>query len=292
MKTVVITTVHGRVEHLRRQRAGLRGSRIPADLHVVVAMNEPGACDTSDILGADPVPSRLARCDTEDGVLPLARARNTGAAAALAAGADLLVFLDVDCIPGPDLVGRYRLAAANSDHAGALLCGPVSYLPPPGPDGYPADRLQHLSRPHPARPCPPDAQVVTGADHRLFWSLSFAVTAATWQRIGGFCEDYRGYGGEDTDFAQTAAARGVGLRWIGGADAFHQHHPVSNPPVQHLDDILRNAAVFHRRWGWWPMEGWLASFQELGLIGRDRDGTPYRTVAAGFAEARPGIPCP
>ena len=35
--------------------------------------------------------------------LPLAHARNAGARHALRDGAELLVFLDVDCIPGPDL---------------------------------------------------------------------------------------------------------------------------------------------------------------------------------------------
>jgi hypothetical protein len=40
------------------------------------------------------------------------------------------------------------------------------------------------------------------------------------------------------------------MRWIGGAHAFHQFHPVSDPPVQHLYDIVRNAEIFHQRWGW------------------------------------------
>lgn len=39
------------------------------------------------------------------------------------------------------------------------------------------------------------------------------------------------------------------LTWVGGADAYHQFHPVSDPPVEHPDDILINAGVFHRRWG-------------------------------------------
>jgi GT2 family glycosyltransferase len=121
--------------------------------------------------------------------------------------------------------------------------------------------------------------VVAGDNYDLFWSLSFAVTPATWRRIGGFCELYRGYGGEDTDFAHSAAGAGVGLRWVGGAHAFHQHHPVSNPPVQHLDDILRNAQVFHRRWGWWPMSGWLDAFAAQGLITWAPDGTPVRLSA-------------
>jgi hypothetical protein len=41
--------------------------------------------------------------------------------------------------------------------------------------------------------------------------------------------------------------------------------------VQHLTSILRNARIFHQRWGTWPMEGWLSAFEELGLIKRDSD---------------------
>ncbi|WP_395308627.1 galactosyltransferase-related protein [Mycobacterium sp. AMU20-3851] len=288
MKTAVITTVHGRSAHLRNQRVGLDRGTSPIDLHVVVAMDDPCAAD---VVRDGAPPTVLVDCDTGGGALPLARARNTGARVAVDDGAELLIFLDVDCIPGPDLASRYRQTTADLDHADALLCGPVSYLPPPGTQGYPLGRLAQLSRPHPARPCPPGHQVVAGSDYRLFWSLSFAVTTPTWVQTGGFCEEYRGYGGEDTDFAQTAAARGIGLRWVGGADAFHQYHPVSDPPIEHLDDILRNAAVFHRRWGWWPMEGWLRSFQQLGLIERASDGTPFRSPAEGLAPAGQGIPC-
>ena len=27
--------------------------------------------------------------------------------------------------------------------------------------------------------------------------------------------------------------------------------------MRHLEAILRNANLFYRRWGWFPMEGWL-----------------------------------
>jgi len=104
--------------------------------------------------------------------------------------------------------------------------------------------------------------------------LSFAVTTSVWKRIGGFCTDYTGYGGEDTDYGQRAADVSVGLRWVGGAHAFHQFHPISDPPVEHLGDIVTNAVTFHRRWGWWPMRGWLDAFEERGLISRDTHGTP------------------
>ena len=43
--------------------------------------------------------------------------------------------------------------------APALLCGPVAYLPPAPPDGYPAAGLHALATPHPARPVPPEDEV-------------------------------------------------------------------------------------------------------------------------------------
>jgi hypothetical protein len=90
----------------------------------------------------------------------------------------------------------------------------------------------------------------------------------------GFCTQYRGYGAEDTGFAQTASAAGIPTRSVGDAHAFHQHHPVSDPPVEHLHDIVRNAQVFHHRWGWWPMTGWLNAFHDIEAIKRAADSRP------------------
>jgi len=273
MRTAIITTVCGRGSHLRRQLEGLDRSATPADLHVLVALDDPGVRQIAS--------GRAATCVVDQSVphwpLPVAAARNLGASVALQDGAELLVFLDVDCIPGSSLIGRYQDAAAHPEHADALLCGPVTYLAPPGPCGYPAD-LDALAHPHPARPNPEPDDIVASSDYALFWSLSFAVTANTWYRVGGFCERYRGYGGEDTDFGYSAAAAGVGMRWVGAAHSFHQHHPVSDPPTEHLHDILRNAEIFHERWGWWPMEGWLKSFEQAGLIWRNEEGRPTTTT--------------
>ncbi|WP_411074134.1 glycosyltransferase family 2 protein [Streptomyces sp. cmx-4-7] len=260
MRVAVITLVAGRHRHLRLQRDGLAAGTRQPDHYLVVTMADPDAGKALD--GRRPAAETVDVPVGPGGRLPLATARNAGAARALADGADLLVFLDVDCVPGPGLLARYAETAAD----GALLCGTVAHLPPPPPEGYRLGELPGLAPPHPGRPAPGDGEVLRGGDHRLFWSLSFALTAATWRDLGGFCEDYTGYGGEDTDFARTAAARGVGLWWIGGAPAHHQYHPVSRPPVEHLDDILRNGALFRDRWGTWPMEGWLRDFADLGLV--------------------------
>ena len=63
----------------------------------------------------------------------------------------------------------------------------------------------------------------------------------------------------------------MNIRWLGGADAFHQYHSTQDPPIQHLDDIISNATVFHHRWGFWPMQGWLDAFRGLGLARYDAE---------------------
>ena len=67
-------------------------------------------------------------------------------------------------------------------------------------------------------------------------------------------------------------ARGLAHAWAPDARAYHQWHPVSSPPVEHLDDILRNGELFARRWGRWPMERWLEELEALGLVERRGGG--------------------
>jgi N-acetylglucosaminyl-diphospho-decaprenol L-rhamnosyltransferase len=265
----VITVVHGRHRHLDLQRRAVACSDRHPDDYVVVAVDDPIDFDgagSSNRDGSDRAPARIVRHPGHPFGLPIAAARNAGAEAALAAGADVLVFLDVDCVPGPELIGAYEAAARTPELCDDILCGPVSYLPPAPRTGYDLATIATLAEPHPARPAPAPGAVVRGGDHDLFWSLSFAVTASTWRRIGGFAEAYVGYGGEDTDFSAIASGLGIQLAWVGAARAFHQHHAVESPPVSHLDDILRNATLFRSRWGRWPMDGWLTAFEDAGLI--------------------------
>ncbi len=270
VRTAVITIAHGRHDHLDRQRRVLARSATAVDHHVVVAMADPGL--VRQLAGAPRV--HVVAVGAEREGLPLAAARNAGAAAALELGAELLIFLDVDCLPDEQLVDAYGDAARDPATSGSLLCGPVAYLPPPGSDGYDLDHLGDVA-PHAGRPAPGMGERLTDGDPRLFWSLSFALTPEVWQRIGGFDERFLGYGAEDTDFGFSAAEAGVPLTWVGGATAYHQWHPTQSPPVGHLDDILRNGAIFARRWGWWPMEGWIDAFTDLGLIRWDPTKETY-----------------
>lgn len=272
----VVITVHGRHEHLTNQLASLvRQDRRP-ELVSLVCMDDAQAAAVAERTLAETegtVPRLLvSHLPVDDGQLPLARARNLGAAVARAAGADRLVFLDVDCIAGAALVSSYSHWLAQPPLAGQVLMGTVRYLPPAPADGWTPEDLEAAGEHHPVRPRLASDEQRPCADARLFWSLSFATTVETWDRAGGFHEGYVGYGGEDTDFAMTCEDRGVRFAWVGGTDAFHQHHASSTPPVEHVASIVRNATLFAERWGWLPMSGWLEEFERRGLVRRSGEG--------------------
>ena len=177
-RLAVITLVHGRHAHLELQRRGLARSSRPPDDYIVVAMDDDITLESH---GALPEP-RIVRVPAHPSGLPLAAARNAGAAAALDRGAELLVFLDVDCVPDPAMLEAYAAAARLEGPADDILCGPVAYLPPAPAAGYDLETIAQLAEPHAARPAPAPGEVQRGGDPALFWSLSFTVTAVTWHR--------------------------------------------------------------------------------------------------------------
>ncbi len=277
-RTAVITITAGREAHLQRQREALSAEEV--DLHVIVGM--AGSPQLRPVPSAPDVVSISVAAGRRG--LPLAAARNAGARAALDRGAELLVFLDVDCVPGPGSLSHYTAAALEVPPA-TLLCGPVAYLPPPTPQGYPAHgELARLAEPHPGRPAPEAGRIVLDEKRfDLFWSLSFATSRDDWDRFGGFCEQFTGYGAEDTDFALRAAERGARLAWVGGAIAYHQHHPPSRHEERHVRELVINARLFHRRHHYWPMENWLTDLHQAEVVQFDRAHDVLRLLP-GFGE--------
>ena len=270
MTIAVVVIAAGRHEHLGRVLEGLRGQDRRADDVVVVDMTVDSSI-AAVVADAAHIVASPARSGER---LPLARARNAGAAATSPAD---VIFLDVDCIPSADLVACYERALRH--HPDTLACAPVRYLREDWrsalPDGWCAanDRvgLDALSDAHPARPHVQSGCVRLADDHELFWSLSFATTRATWKRIGGFDERYAGYGGEDTDLAYRARSCGIRVAWLGDGVAFHQWHPPARDDPQRVPEIVANANMFRRRWGEWPMRGWLDHLRAEGHVHFDAD---------------------
>ena len=248
----VITIVKNREKALKNLVRGLINNEVKPDELVVVHMNEEPYS-----LGDLPfrVKSSVFLSDID---CPLAAARNTGAELA---SFDRLIFLDVDCIPGSDYIKCFETTWEDN----SLLSGTVRYLSAKA--SFSSDLFLKLDYYSKADPLRSNLNILP---YELFWSLNFGCSSALFRKIGRFDENYLGYGAEDTDFSFAARKENVPLKIV-KAVAYHQHHAAFSPPLNHLNDIVPNATMFHKKWKVWPMEGWLKQFEEMGLVNWNDD---------------------
>lgn len=264
MNISVCTMAFGREDHLANLVRGLcANTRLPDEL--LIAVMQPAPYRLPDA----PFPVRQIMLG-EDGI-PLAAARNR---AASEANGELLVFLDVDCIPHSRCVEDYVRHTGALD---GLLMGEVAYLPEGATrNGIDEERFEAVGVKHSERAGPPAGEHTPCRDYGCFWSLNFAMRAVDFALTGGFDERFVGYGGEDTDFGRTVASHDMPIWWVRGARAFHQYHPHHMPPVHHLDSVLANARQFAAKWGEPTMQHWLRAFVLMGLI--ERNGDDWRKL--------------
>lgn len=278
MNFSVLTLVRNRRSQLENLLRGLRFSTVTPRELVIVFMNE----SPYDNLPELDFPVRHVELTNPQVSIPLAEARNL---AARHATSEWLLFLDVDCVPAPDLLAvmqRYQQQESQ------LLMGDIRYLPKGATTGkWDIDELYERGVPHPERPGVARNEYFQPDSYTLFWSLCFSIAKKDFNRLGGFDETYLGYGGEDTDFAFMADRAGIKFGICGGL-AYHQYHDVHRPPLNNFKYIVHNAQVFRRKWNRWAMENWLAEFADHQLIDWQeedekitvhRQPTPYEVAA-------------
>jgi GT2 family glycosyltransferase len=256
----VLTLLKGRHDHLHHLIEGLSRSLEPPGELIVVNMDSAPLS-----LPRQPFAVRVIDLPSA-GALPLGAARNRAAAAAQHR---LLCFLDVDCIVSARSLTALRQGFARQD---CMLCPEVLYLPAGEPTpGWREDVLRRRGVAHPVRNFPVHGQL-REFNPGFLWGVAFAFRASTFYRLGGFDEQFTGYGAEDTDLGFNANAHGLPLIYQAGAPIFHQHHTLYEPPLQHFADIVRNAVLFHGKWGIWPMQERLDAFVAAGLLERSETG--------------------
>jgi GT2 family glycosyltransferase len=258
----VVTLVRDRNEMLRGLLRGLDGQ---SDTRFeVIIVQAGGQQDPARIVELFPdLPASIHRLAiADDDAIPYSRARNLGAACAVG---EHLAFCDADTIATAGFVANVHSALDEHD---AIVSGEVLYLPPVVVADHDVEDLERMGRLHPARERAPIAGVRLDARHELLWGLCMAMRRSTFERAGGFDEQYGGYAGEDTDLAVTCRTLGVAAGLVADATVLHQHHDSFDPPVQQLVETLANAQHFRDKWGEWPMEGWLAGFERMGLVDR------------------------
>ncbi|MEV4352584.1 glycosyltransferase [Actinoplanes sp. NPDC049596] len=212
---VSVIVVHYRQQaELDRTLAALRRQTHPAGRTEIIVVDDGSPEPPS-------VPDGVRLLRQEDQGFRAAAARNLGAAAATG---EVLCFLDADTVPEPGyltrmarlptlapeavVVGRRRHAelAGLPVDAPVEEAGPAAELPEPQwlRDGYRQSR-----------------NLLDADDRSYRYVISAALACSRWffERVGGFDEDFRTYGGEDWEWAYRA--------WLGGALLAHAEDAVA-----------------------------------------------------------------
>lgn len=223
---------------------------------------------------------------------------NLGAAAALADGAEVLLFLNPDATI--DAESAVRLATAVEDEplllAGPTVLGPGGEVTSAGLD---LDLDTGMMRPwrrraQHSRPQHPDAETlpwITGA--------CFAVTRELWQRLSGFDERYFLYW-EDVDLCARVQALGGRVAVVDGATAIHagggtqrtEGSRAKSPAYYYFN--IRNRALFARTWlsqerqRAWRRGAFGAAYEILMRGGRRQLLHPVRPLSAVVRGLRDG----
>lgn len=206
----VIVPFRGGAEDADRALRSLARLRLGPDDEIVLADNAAGDPDLTGRLGQSLARSALAggkvRVIEAGPVASSYLARNV---AAQVASGEWLLFLDADCVPAPNLIDAFSLAAADPD------CGAVSGTIEPLDSAAPLSDWavsrgvldQKVSLAHPFRPA-----AVTAC---------LAVRRSAWQQVGGFLEGIRS--GGDGEFCWRLQGAGWSIAHRPEAVAGHRH---------------------------------------------------------------------
>ena len=248
----VIIMFHGRLKHLVNVLKGLQlGISLPDEI-ILVEM----AIEKSMVPNYKLNIQHYLISDYVSDKLPLARARNHGAQMATC---DILTFLDVDCVPSNDFIYKIRNTSYLNN---ALYMARPLYLSK-NVEEVCFVWLEDFAIEHPIRPNYTDT--FQCEDYGQFWSLCFYMTSNLFFEIGGFDEDFIGYGAEDTDFAFKCRDYGIPL-YLTDNNVYHQQHSFCRPPLNSLEAIVKNSNQFYSKWAIWPMVNHLEKFNKLGII--------------------------
>ncbi|GHJ06932.1 hypothetical protein TPA0907_12990 [Micromonospora humidisoli] len=250
--SVVIPTFN-RSRMLRQTLGNLARQRLPTDSFEVIVADDGSSDDTRAVVREAARTLRIRYHFQPDEGYRVGAARNAGAGLATA---PILVFLDTGAFVGPDYLAGHLAA-----HVGGERTAVAGYV-----YGYDIGGVTTPGLSSAAAELPPEQVVArfTGdpsfADTRqpqfvdcdfdlgrlaapwvLFWGMNCSLRADDFRRLGGFDEDFRGWGLEDLEFAYRMFKDGVGIRLSRQAWALHAPHE------RDMDALMADCMVNLRR---------------------------------------------
>jgi len=235
----------------------------------VIVVDDGSRDDTPELLAALErslvAPGRPAFRVLQQTSRGLAAARNTGAAAARGRQ---VVFLDDDVLVAPDFfdvlvrgfardprgehvhMGRLRnvCLSAVPDVLAATVAGRTLRSDDLVPHCTPVQMYEALS----ALFAGADSSGVPGAAQpTVWWAVvtggNLSVPRDAFERVGGFDEEFAGWGPEDADLCFQLFNRGLGVAFHPAASVFHLDHPRDRRAA--TDAMVRNVARFLKKHG-------------------------------------------
>ena len=245
----VVTIVKNRTQQLSNLIANLEQSELAPSELIVVWMTSPSS---NSLIQSEQFSIKHKFATSEE--LPLAQARNKGFKAC---SFERIVHLDVDCVCDPALFSTMmKNWKDNTIHTTNII--PLTEMP----DNAQFEQLMERSELHVL-----NGRRNASAMHN-FQSAVFGVSRSDFDKVGGFDEQYHGFGIGDIDFATRCHAAGIGLEKL-SLTAFHQYRANYQFPINHLLDIVTNANLFKAKWGYYPATDWLSAFVSQGFVNQD-----------------------
>jgi glycosyltransferase involved in cell wall biosynthesis len=217
----VIVPTYNRCGMLRQTLESLAGQRFPSDEFEVIVADDGSSDDTAKMVRSFSGRLRLRYCFQDDQGYRVATARNAGARLA---SSPVLAFVDSGTLAGPDFV-RGHLAAHAAEHGQRAVVGYCFGYRPLDEMSWLTEALTELE---PAQVVQRYGEDPSFADFRhsefaragedlgrlaapwfLFWTVNCSVSAGIFWEVGGFDENYRSWGGEDTELGYRLFRRGV-----------------------------------------------------------------------------------
>lgn len=265
LSVAVVIPVYNRTELLARTLAGVAASDYPKELLSVIVADDGSDEDVATVARRfrDSLDITVVRREHQG--YGAGQARNLGADAA--AGSDVLVFFDADCIPDPSAVARH----AHWHHlaSNVVVIGSRHHIDTSAvdPDDLAADPM--ILRRLGFGTESPNWQVLQSDDfratlHRRTGSLrfgdeafrslvssNFSIATATFDRSGGFSSDFTRWGGEDTELGWRLWNDGAFFVDEPGAAICHQVQIDAGPEgwraeQRHSNDGLIQSKIPHK----------------------------------------------
>jgi glycosyltransferase involved in cell wall biosynthesis len=250
----IVIPTYNRHELLRRTLESLAAQRMDLTAFEVVVSDDGSADATAEVARSFAGRLRLRYVFQPDEGVRIATARNYGARLATA---PVLLFLDTGVLAGPDLVAAHlhvhreyqreapRIAVIGYTHGFNPLCSFPELATMLAAHTL-TEARERLADDKRFRDWRHQEFERYGFDLRrmyapwtLFWTMNVSVRTADFRAIGGFDDQFRGWGSEDVDLGRRLAASGV--RLVASREAWAIESPHERDHQANMDSNFDNA---------------------------------------------------